>query len=114
MLIVRIHRPITETQPRESELLRLLVAIDQLRRNVEINPIVALVSVVQRSGRHVEEVLIGQTESVRGGGGDGGSNLINRNPCGYCAGSASTLTINVVDSPTHHYTPRAVRAVMAG
>lgn len=82
MLIVRVHRPITETQPRESELLRVLVAIDQLRRDVEINPIVALVSVVQRSGRHVEEVLIGQTESVRGGGGDGGSNLIKGNSSG--------------------------------
>lgn len=70
MLIVTIFRDIREEQPREGELLRGGVPDDQLRRDVEENPVVVLVRVVQRAVRHQEEVLRGQPERVRGGGGD--------------------------------------------
>ena len=65
LLIVRVFRYRGEKQPRERELLRDGVAIDQLRRNVEIDPIVIRISIVQRTVWHVEEVIGGQTERVQ-------------------------------------------------
>ena len=70
LLFVRVFRIIREEQPREGELLRGRVTIDQLRRDVEENPVVVLVRVVQRTVRHHEEIFRGQPESVRGGSSD--------------------------------------------
>lgn len=68
-LIVTILRHIREEQPRERELPRGAVAEHQLLRDVQIDTVVVLVGViVQRTVRHVEKVIRGQTEGVRGGG----------------------------------------------
>ncbi len=68
-LIVTILRHIREEQPRKRELPRGAVAEHQLRGDVQIDTVVILVRViVQRTVRHVEKVIRGQTEGVRGGG----------------------------------------------
>ncbi len=81
LLVICILRRFTEKQPRERELLRDAVPIDLLRRNVQEDAVVVLVCVVQRTVRHHEEVLRGQTERVRGGGSKVSSDLIQGDGC---------------------------------
>ena len=75
-LKIAVSRCFAEEQPRERELLRDAVPIDQLRRNVQEDAPAFLVRVVQRAVWHEEKVLRGQTEGVRGGGGHGGGDLV--------------------------------------
>ena len=75
-LIIAVRRPVTEEQPRERELLRGGVAEDQLTRNVQEYSVVMLIRVVQRTVRHEEEILRGQSERVRGRGGDVSAGLV--------------------------------------
>jgi len=99
--IVRVFRHRGEKQPSECELLRDAVPIDQLLRYVQINSVVVLVRVVQRAIRHIEEVVCGQTECVRGGGGDGGADLNQRDGSGLYADMTVSHTIKMVGFPAY-------------
>ncbi len=66
MLIVRIQWRGRKRQPRERKLQRGGVTPDQLFRNVQVDAIVVLVCVVQRTVRHQEEVVRSEVEGVRG------------------------------------------------
>ena len=76
LLIVAVSRCFAEKQSRESELQGGGVTIDHLSGNVQEDTVPLFVRVVQRAVRHEEEVLRGQVERVRGGGGDGGADLL--------------------------------------
>lgn len=57
--VVAIRCAVAVEQPREGELPRGAVTIDQLRGNVQEDAVALLVRVVQRAVRHQEEVLRG-------------------------------------------------------
>ena len=76
LLIIAVRRRFAEEQSREGELHGGGVAINHLPRDVQEDAVALLVRVIQRSVRHEEEVLRSQPESVRGGGGDGGADLL--------------------------------------
>ena len=80
LLIIAIFWSIRQKQPGERELLCDSVTKDQLGRNVQKHTIVVLVRVeIQGTIRHRKEILCGQTESVGGSGGDGGTCLLQLN-----------------------------------
>ena len=113
LLIVAVRRRVAEEQPRERELLRDAVPIDLLRRNVQEDAVVVLVRVVQRTVRHHEEVLRGQTERVRGGGRDVGAGYVEGHLGYRTAIMAVTHTFLVYPLPIFEGTPRTSLAIMS-
>ena len=81
-------------QPHEGELECGGVALHQLRRDVEVR-IVAALTRAQRPRRHVEEILAGQPERVRGRGRDGRAYSIYTNAGKTATFRPLTLTRNV-------------------
>ena len=90
-LKVIILRLVGIEQPREGELQGGGVALHQLRRDVEVR-IVAALTRAQRPRRHVEEILAGQPERVRGRGRDGCTYLLEGYRGSLTAVMTNTLT----------------------
>ena len=96
LLIVTVRRRTAERQSRERELLRGSVPIDHLPGNVQEDVVPFLVLVIQGAVRHEEEIFRGQTESVRGCGGDGKAYLRYGNAGSYSAFPSRPLAFNMI------------------
>ena len=112
VLIIAVRRCVAETQPSERELQCCGVAKEELRGNVQEKVVPFLILVIQGTRRHLEEILRGQTEGVRCGGGDRGSCLYYGNAGCYSTFPSKPLTFNMIRPTVDHYTTRTVVAVM--
>ena len=110
-LKVIILRLVGIEQPREGELEGGGVSLHQLRGDVEVG-IVPTLARDQRTCRHVEEILAGQPERVRGDGADDPSHRVNVCAEETAALGAVSLTIHMYWCAVSHNTSGTFCPVM--
>lgn len=106
-LLIAIQRSFAEGESSEGELEGGGVAPDELCGDVQKGEL-RIFRIMQRSRRHVEEVLRGEVKGVQRGYVPGIPDIVQGDSCDKLADVAMTLAILVDSFAEVHYTSRAV------